>query len=479
MKKYPMKAVDKLLWVLELLAAATFIVMMLMLNLLPDHFMMALVLFLTILTLILFLMFYRKKSRIAARIISIILSAILGVGSFFVYTTNSIFTDISSANMKIDEVAIIVLTDDTATDVADLQNYQVGILELLDRTNTDDTLTHLDEVGVSVNTTEYVSADTLVDALYSGEVQAIILNEGYREMVVENVSESFSTDTRVVSNWSFETEVEVSASSKEDFDITSDTFTVYISGIDVYGSISTTSRTDVNILATVNPTTEQVLLTTTPRDYYVQVPTFGNAYDKLTHTGIYGVDVSIETLEQLYDIEIDYYLRVNFTSLENIVDALGGITVDSDVAFSYDGYSFSYGENFMYGEAALAFSRARSVFSTGDVQRGLNQMAVIEGIIDKMISPSIISGYSSLLESVSGCMETSMTTDEISQLVKMQLEDGASWDIISTNVTGSDAYRSTYSLAGSYYVMLQDDDEIAAAKARFEQIYNNEYVSES
>lgn len=475
MKNFPMRLADKILLIMQAVISVVFVALVMVLDVLLPHFVLALALFLLIIVMLVFLMLWRKKSRIMGRILAGLLSVLMALGSFYVWKTHDTLKGISGADSKVDEITVVVMATDLAETLDDIKDYRIGIQKTMDRANTDQAVQEIEtHLGSSLSTSEYVSVDTLVRGLYNGEVQAVVMNEAYRGMIEESYK-TFSTDTRILSNYEYKSNVTVEKSTG---DVTKDAFTVYISGIDVYGSISKTSRTDVNILATVNPNTHQVLLTTTPRDYYVELPFADNARDKLTHTGIYGVDASIQTLEQLYGLEIDYYVRVNFTSVENIVDALGGITVDSEKSFSIGQYSFSEGPNDLDGAQALAFSRERKSFAAGDVQRGRNQMSVIKGLINKAISPSIIGNYASVLDSVSDSMETNMATSEITALVKKQMQDGKGWDVISSNVVGTGSYSSsTYSMSGQeLWVMIPDEASVMDAKTRINKVYAGEIL---
>jgi LCP family protein required for cell wall assembly len=255
-------------------------------------------------------------------------------------------------------------------------------------------------------------------------------------------------------------------------------FTMYISGIDTRGGMIAKSRSDVNILATVNVDTRQVLLISTPRDFYVPLPISNGRPDKLTHAGIYGVDCSMGTLEMLYGIDVDYYFRVNFSGFKKIIDALGGVTVYSPKSFtSVDGlYYFQAGDNVMNGDQALSFARERKAFSDGDRQRGENQMAVIKAVIDKAMSPAILSSYADLMESIAGNFETSMPYDVIAELVRDQLDKGGSWNIVSCSVNGSGDSRATYSSSTPAYVMIPDQSTVDAAIAKINQVKNGEIV---
>lgn len=255
--------------------------------------------------------------------------------------------------------------------------------------------------------------------------------------------------------------------------ITKEPFVIYLSGVDTRGELTEKARSDVNILAVVNPRTKQVALINTPRDYYVDLAGT-DSKDKLTHAGLYGVENSMETLGNLYGIEVDHYIRINFAGFMTIVDALGGVDVYSDQAFTsvgspgyYDPTTFVEGWNHLDGQAALAFARERHAFATGDVQRGINQMKVIDAMLNKIKSPTLLMSFSKLMDAASNCFVTSFSQDQISALVRMQLSDFAEWSIESYTATGTSA-KSTqcYSAKGqSLYVMKPDTASVNEAKA--------------
>lgn len=231
---------------------------------------------------------------------------------------------------------------------------------------------------------------------------------------------------------------------------------------------------------TVNPETKQILLATTPRDYYVEIPGIsGGQKDKLTHAGIYGVDKSMDTLEALYGIEINYYARVNFSSLIKIIDVLGGVDVNSEYAFSAGGYSYKQGVNHLNGQQALAFSRERHSFASGDNQRGKNQEAVITAILQKAMSPAILTNANSLIASVSDSLETNMTKDEISDLIRMQLDDGSAWNIVSVNAVGTGDSQACFSSGRQLlYVMQPNMVSVSEISTKMNQVINGETVTE-
>ena len=248
-------------------------------------------------------------------------------------------------------------------------------------------------------------------------------------------------------------------------DADSNSFIMYLSGIDTYGGISTRSRSDVNILAVVNTETKDILLLSTPRDYYISYSETGGAKDKLTHAGIYGINASIDALEQLYDVDVNYYLRVNFSGFIDIINALGSVDVNSDYDFTARGTEIHKGINHLTGEEALSFARERYSFKDGDFQRGRNQMEVIRAVIQKTASSSLLTNYMSVMNAVAGSFETNMSQEEISDLVKMQLSDMASWNITSYTSEGQVSSAETYSMPGQMLsVVIPDESSVEEAK---------------
>lgn len=339
-----------------------------------------------------------------------------------------------------------------------------------------------EELGKDITVVEYQDLQEQAEALHDKKVDAIIYNEGY----TDNISESFAgykKSVRIIYEHKIKKEL---ASTSVDTSI-QDPFSVYISGIDVYGDIEQTSRSDVNIIATVNPKTHQILLVTTPRDYYVPIPGIsGGENDKLTHAGNYGVDVSMKTLEELYQVEIPFYARINFTSLIDIVDHLGGVDVYSEYAFTTSKNSehvmdVQQGINHFNGEEALAFSRERENVPGGDNQRGKNQQAVITAMIKKMISPQMLMKANSIIDDVSGNVETNMSQEQIQSLIKTQLSKGGSWNIYSVAAEGTGGKDICYSAAssGPLYVTYPDETSVANIEDLINRVEQGEIIEGS
>lgn len=413
----------------------------------------------------------------------------LMVGTPYLTKAVSTLDRLAGVKTEVADVGVYVKNDSTIQDLSGLPGKTLGILGVLDRTNTDMALKDLQADVGTLQTTDYDGISELADGLLNDEVDAILLNnafldlltetEGYED-ILDHIHEIHTQKTETVLE-KVEDETKGKWNIKDLFTKEEQTndrvFTMYISGIDNRGGLIAKSRSDVNILATVNVDTRQVLLVSTPRDFYVPLPISNGQPDKLTHAGIYGVDVSMGTLEMLYGIDIDYYFRVNFSGFEKIVDALGGITVNSDYSFTTGGgYSFQKGENHLNGEYALAFARERKSFGDGDRQRGRNQMAVIKAVINKAMSPAILSNYAALMESVSGSFETSMPYDVIADLVRDMLDKGGSWNVVSCSVNGTGASRRPYSMSTNAYVMIPDQSTVDAAIEKIQQVVNGEIL---
>lgn len=440
----------------------------------------------------------RNSERVGAMIcgclMTMVVLIVLMLGTPYLMRAVNTLDHITNVEVEIADVSVYVKSDSSMTKLADLTGGSIGILETLDRENTEKTL---DEVQGQIGTLqvqEYVGLAELIDALLDAQTDAIMINSAYLDVLedmegysdaasyireiytyqAETVIQSVQEKPEKEKNWGI---LNIFGGENTEEQTNEDrVFSVYISGIDSRGGISAKGRSDVNIVATVNVDTRQVLLVSTPRDFYVPLPISNGVPDKLTHAGIYGIDVSMGTLEMLYGTDIDYYFRVNFSGFEKIIDALGGITVDSDYSFTAGGYSFREGENTLNGAQALAFARERKSFSAGDRQRGKNQMAVIKAVIEKAISPSLLTNYASIMESVAGSFETSMPYDKIAELVRDQLDKGGSWNIVSCSVSGTDASEKPYSLSTKAYVMIPDQSTVDAAIAKINQVKNGEIL---
>lgn len=462
----------KLITLVQLLLTVVFIAVLWNSGMVPGRYLGTLFVVLIILFGIMFgLQFLKNKIYILGLVLSVLISIALGLGASYMVQANQMLADVGGATYKTDNMIVVVRVDSAAENILDAKDYKFAIQTSLDQENNQKMLDDIESVlGQAPDVDEYDTVQEEAQALLNGEIGAAIYNEAFTG-IIEDEIECYSDQVRILYQYGIETEI--AQEEKKDVD---QPFNIYISGIDVSGDITTNSRSDVNIIMTVNPNTHKILLTTTPRDYYVTIPGIsGNQRDKLTHAGIYGVDVSMSTLENIYGIDISYYARVNFTSLIRIVDALGGIDVYSEYAFEGRGYQFQEGMNHMDGEAALAFSRERYSFESGDNQRGKNQEAVLTAILQKAMSPALLANASELITSVSDCVETNMTRTEMAKFVNMQLSDGASWEIESTAAVGTGDSQACYSSGSQLlYVMWPDESSVAELSQKMHQVMNGQ-----
>lgn len=427
-----------------------------------------------------------KVSGIILNVISCLLIACMLLGSFYVNVTRKTVVAVQTGDYTMVYMGVYVMADDEAEELEDTAGYSFGYDYILDETETADAVEYIEEaLDEELDITEYDSMFTMLDELKDGSIDAIIINESYLG-IAEDVDEYewAEDDLKQIARieLKYEKETTENASADEEEDIELGSFVVYISGIDSYGDVSVTSRSDVNILAVVNTETKTVALISTPRDYYVTFEVTNGAYDKLTHAGIYGIDQSEDALETLYGVEIDYYIRMNFTGFIDIIDAIGGITVYSDLSFSssVSDYTYTAGYNTLDGEAALYFARERKTFTSGDFQRGRNQMAVINAVIDELASFSTLAKFEAIMEAIGDSFETDMSTSFINALIQMQLTEGGSWTVEKYQTTGNSGSAITYSASGQYLsVVFQDAESIEGAmeliyKTLYPEMYEDE-----
>ena len=477
------KIVDwKVILGIQILASIVLIALFFKLNALPMLYIGAVIVLVAILCLITFLLMKPSKKKdagkarnIVGKIISIILSAVLLFGSLSVAKGDSVISKITGANSETTRISVIVMKDSIFKDVEDLKGQTIEANE----TSSENMQKAIADLKSKVDNIEIQNVDNFVqlaDDLYDGKTNAIYIDEGYSSMF-EDSHENFSNETRVL--YTYEITKEVQDFSK-DVNVTNEVFNVFISGIDTTGPVSTVSRSDVNMIVTVNPKTKQILMTSIPRDYYVTLAN-KDAKDKLTHAGLGGVENSVKTLENFLGIDINYYARVNFTSLIKMVDALGGIDVESPVAFTTDvgGYHIKKGMNHLNGDQALGFVRERHHLANGDNDRVKNQQRVLTAMLEKMMSPAVITNYSKVLDSIAGSFETNMSSSEITSLLKMQLNDMAKWDIMQIQLsgTGKSMTGGAYMPNNKLYYMIPDQDSVNECVSLIKKMNAGEKIS--
>ena len=476
--------------IIVIMLSVVFMGLLAMTKMIPTIYMLIIGIVLAVIAAIIWLLVWHTRYTgrfISGTVLAVIMIAILAFGGFYINKTRSAISNISGETTEVTQMAVYVKSDDAADSVEATAGYTYGILSSLDRENTDGAVAHLNsEFGTEVQTKEYAGLTELADGILNGEVNAMLLNSGYLS-VYEDMDgyTDFSTKIKEVGTVDVESTIQSAEESTPIEPITTanggKVYTIYLSGIDTRGEMTAKSRSDVNIIATVNTDTHEILLVSTPRDYFVPLSISGGAPDKLTHAGIYGIDVCMDTLGMLYDIDINYYFRINFGGFVKVIDALGGITVNSDYDFDSKnilGYHFNKGENYVNGEQALIFARERYAFQEGDRQRGKNQMEVIRGVVKKALSPEILTSYSSILSSLDGCFGTNITYEEIAQILQQQLTNGGDWTIVSYSVNGTGATEKPYSMSQKAYVMVPDYNTVDKAKSLMEKVRNGEVVTQ-
>ena len=411
----------------------------------------------------------RRKEGTFGKVFSLLLTFCLFIGSYYVAEANDMISRITGGNYKVDKMIVAVRADDPAETLEDAADYTFGVQFSKGSDNMQAAVSDIQkQIGSEIQTTECDSVQTQAQQLLDGKVDAIIYNGAYTSLMEENVTD-FSKKIKILYTFDIRVQLDFGNSGATDDSITKEPFTIYISGIDTYGEVSETSRSDVNLIAVVNPKTYQILLVTTPRDYYVPIPGIsGGQKDKLTHAGIYGIDASMRTLGQLYETDINYYARLNFTSLIDIVDTLGGVDVYSELAFQTGKESgcivdVQEGWNHLNGEQALAFSRERHALADGDNQRGKNQQAVLTAMLRKCLSPTMLLKAGTIMNQVSSEVETNLSQAQINSLIKYQLNKNATWTIQSVAATGTNDKGYCYS-SGDKLLFIMDPDEDVVQK---------------
>ena len=404
-----------------------------------------------------------KKSALVTTVVLVIFSLVSLVGIFgfkqMIDITNRMNQTAAFSEV---EMSIVVPKESDIKDVSQLTSVQAPTK--VDKNNIETLMSALKkDKKVDVKVDDVASYQEAYDNLKSGKSKAMVLSGSYASLL-ESVDSNYASNLKTI--YTYKIKKKNSNSAKQ---VDSKVFNIYISGIDTYGSISTVSRSDVNIIMTVNMNTHKILLTTTPRDAYVKIPGGGaDQYDKLTHAGIYGVETSEQTLENLYGIKIDYYARINFTSFLKLIDQLGGVTVHNDQAFTslHGKFDFPVGDIQMNSEQALGFVRERYSLDGGDNDRGKNQEKVISAIVNKLASLKSVSNFTSIVNNLQDSVQTNMSLDTINALANTQLDSGSKFTVTSQAVTGTGSTGQLTSYAmpnSSLYMMKLDNSSVESA----------------
>lgn len=493
--------------IISILLAIALIIKVIKIDILPLNFEITILGAVLLLTLILFIFYnftsHSKIARVFGGFMIIVVTLSYGLGYFYLYKTagmlSTISTSSSGSGTKLgslsdemtNNVSVIVMKSSNYNSLKDLSGKKIGTTSKLDAKSTEKCLTDIKK-SIDFDQEDYPNYNQEMTDLYDGRIDGVILDESSRGIVYEQFL-NISQVTKVVHTTSYKAPREHAiVDSKHPVDVTKDPFTIYFSGNDSFGDIQETSRTDSNMLVTVNPKTHRILMTSIPRDYYVPVACAEDAADgcldgqkdKLTHTGLYGVQTTINTIEDFMDVDINYYVRVNFSSLTNIVDAIGGVDVTVGKGLAVDQFytddtigGVVEGENHLDGQKALAYARERYAYEDGDLQRVKNQQQVLKAIIKKVKSPSMLLKYASLIDAIGSAIETNMPSSSITNFVKFQLASNSSWKFESYPMVGDTGMEFSPSLGDTASVTYQDRGSIETAHDKIEAILNGENAS--
>ena len=480
--------ISKFLTIFMIAALALLIFQIINLNLLPMKLMILVSLVLVILTLIIILMLHFKArnffSRLLMGLIALCMCAGLAFGNYFIFKTDNTFDKVTSlADSKATSTSIVVLKASSIEKEKDLAGAKIGTILDMDKEATNRMLKDLDSDKIKYTTKDYSSLDDMMEAFYNGEVDAICLNEKYRDILHEGGSYfNFQTDSRVVHQNVYYTKVTKKDNPSDPVNnITKDTFTVLVSGNDSYGTLQdSNTRSDANLLLTVNPKTGTILMTSIPRDYYVELVCPDNeeqacpegSYDKLTHSGLMGVKSTEKTIEKALGITINYNIRINFSSVVSLVDALDGIDLDIkkgeevDIFYTNSQPGLSVGKHHVDGETALAFARERHAYADGDNQRVRNQQKVFKAMFKRIVSPKMITNYGKFMDALAVAFDTNLSGDEISKFVKYELNRTPKWKIESYAIVADSDTKFCYQAQSYASVVVQNDimNEVARKK---------------
>ncbi|HEM2806119.1 LCP family protein [Streptococcus suis] len=463
-----LKLVNFALWVLYAIILCLFLVTMYRYNILDFRYLNYIVTILLIGVAVLTgLLMWRKKARIFTALLLIFSLVITSVGIYGMQEVVKFSTRLNSNSAFSEyEMSILVPVNSEITDVRQVTNVLAPAE--YDQDNITALLNDISKMeSTQLTTSPTTSYLTAYQAMLNGESQAMVFN-GVFTNILENEDPDFSPKVKKI--YSFKVTQTVETATEQ---VSGDSFNIYISGIDTYGPISSVSRSDVNIIMTVNRATHKILLTTTPRDSYIAIADGGqNQYDKLTHAGIYGVNASVHTLENLYGIDISNYIRLNFTSFLQLIDLVGGIDVENTQEFTSGGYNFPVGTVHLDAEQALIFVRERYSLANGDNDRGQNQEKVIAALIKKLRSPDNLANYQAILTGLEGSIQTDLSLETIMGLVNTQLESGTQFTVESQAVTGTGrSDLSSYAIPGSQLYMMEiNQDSLEQAKAAIQSV---------
>lgn len=456
------------------------------LNVLPTKLLFLITIVFVLLDLIFILLLCFATKGVVSKIICIIFALAVSLGSclggYYMSKTGGLLSSMTNvAKHSKNTVSVVVKESSDMKKKADLAGRSVGTLANINTTGSKKILKELTNSGISMEQKEFGSMTEMLESFYNGEVDSIVISESSRSQITDiDAYKDFDNNTRVVYQTSYKVENTDKANAVSN--ITTTPFNVLISGSDTRGGFDENGRSDVIMVATVNPKTGTILLTSVPRDFYVTTACDAGdgcqqgALDKITHTGIHGTNTTKRTVEQLLGIEINYTFKVGFDTVTDIVDAVGGIDVNVEPGYECSnflhapGLSVHAGINHLNGEQALGYARERYAYSEGDRQRTKNQQQVLMGIVDKITSPAIVTNYASIMDSMSDTFSTTMSSQEISDLIKYQLNSNPKWKMEQYMVNGTGDTLMCAELGNAAYVMVPDQSTVTTAKNKINAV---------
>ena len=456
--------------ILLFIITTIFIVILKKLDVVPDKYFMLLVAASYIVTIITDIFLFISSDNIVfklfkglAYIVTILMIVGYSCGIYYLNKTTHFMNNLNTIKKEITSYYIIVMKESKYDEISDLYGKNLTYYE-----GTSQEV--LSKIRLELNYSTVKNIDSLKDRLYTAKTDSILVSDLIKEDLEEKYTD-FSERTRVLKTIDITKDVE---DITKKVSIKNTSFNVLISGMDSYGTINKTTRNDVNMIATINPNTNKVLLTSIPRDYYVQLHGKTGYKDKLTHAGIYGINTVVQTIEDLFGIDINYYVRVNFTTVESLVNTIGPIEIYSDKAMSLGECKYVVGTNTVNGKCALRFARERHSYVEGDNHRIKNQQEVIKGIFNKLSkSAMVVTDYTSILDSLNGKFATNMDMKDITAFIKYELEDITKYEILDTQVTGTGSMELTYSYPHQkLYVMFPSEQSVESAKEYINKISN-------
>lgn len=481
MKSKFSKVLSILLSVVLVISSFYLLYQVIRLNVLPSKFLFPLTIGVVVLDAIFILLLIYFSKNVVSKIICIVLTLFICVascmGGYYISKTQNVLSNITNvAKHAKNTVSVVVKESSSIKNKSQLNGVSVGSLRLNEQ-GSKKVLKELSSEGIALNQTEYDSMTALLEAFYNGEVDSIIINESSRSQILDMEAYSnFDSNTRVVYQTSYKVKNNDSATSVSD--ITSKPFNVLISGSDTRGGFDENGRSDVIMIATVNPKTHTILLTSVPRDFYVTTACdagdgcMQGALDKITHTGIHGTNTTKRTVEQLLGIEINYTFKVGFDTVTELVDILGGVDVYVEPGYATTTSEFSVheGVNHLNAQQALAFARERYSYTEGDRQRTKNQQQVLMGIVKEATKPSVITNYAAIMDTIANTFSTTMSNAEITDLIKYQLNNNPTWKMEQYMVDGTGDTLMCAELGDAASVMVPDQSTVKMAKDKINAV---------